>query len=190
MAFLKKLKHHGFTLRADKCKFFRTKVKLLGHMVTGQGVAPCPEITNKVEEFRNFTTVKQMQSFLGLVGYYRQYIPAFAQVTTPLRDAMEAGKATKGKTIIWSEECEAARLKLVNALQQGPPHGPLMHPDFNQPFRIAADGCVKPGGVGAILEQEAPAPAPPGTFRQVAYCSKALTALQRAWDVSRIEAYG
>ena len=95
MAFLKKLKHHGFTLRADKCKFCRTRVKLLGHIGTGEGGAPRPEYTNNVEQFRNFSTVKQLQSFLGLVGYYRQYIPSFVQVTTPLRDAMEAGKATK-----------------------------------------------------------------------------------------------
>ena len=152
-AFLTKLKHHGFTLRADKCKFFMTRVKLLGHMVDGEGVGPCPELTDKVAAFKNFTTVKQMQAFLGLVGYYRQYIPAFAQVTTPLRDATEAGKATKSKLIVWTTECEKARLTLVDALQKGPPHGPLLHPDFSQPFRIVSDGCVKPGGVGAVLEQ-------------------------------------
>jgi Reverse transcriptase (RNA-dependent DNA polymerase)/RNase H-like domain found in reverse transcriptase len=185
MAFLLKLKFHGFTLRADKCRFFQTKVKLLGHMVDGKGVYPCEEYTNKVAQFRDFRTVKQLQSFLGLAGYYRQYVKGFAQMTTPLRELLEASKGDK--LIVWNSACEGGRLKLVAALQQGSPNGPLMHADFSRPFRIASDGCCDPGGVGAILEQEDLDD--PGKFRPVAYTSKALTKQQMHWDVSRIEAF-
>jgi DNA polymerase-3 subunit delta' len=38
---------------------------------------------------------REAQSFLGLVGYYRKYIPGYAQLKTPIRDAIEAGKPAR-----------------------------------------------------------------------------------------------
>ena len=64
----------GFTLRLDKCVFFRSRIKLLGHLVSRDGISASPDYVQKVSDFQTFRRVKDVQSFLGLAGYYRSYI--------------------------------------------------------------------------------------------------------------------
>jgi hypothetical protein len=63
--------------------------------------------------------------------------------------------------------------------------GPLAHPRFDREFIFACDGCQCPGDVGGCLEQRQD----DGTIRPEGCASRALTATQLKWDVSRIEAW-
>ena len=60
------------------------RVKYLGHIVSEDGVATDPEKVQAVKEWRTPTQLKELQAFLGTVGYYRQYLPDFATVAKPL----------------------------------------------------------------------------------------------------------
>ena len=67
-----------------------SRCPFLGHRITAEGAAP---ITRHVEAVQNFSRPqdkKQLQSFLGLVNFYRRFIPAAAKILLPLSDALRA----------------------------------------------------------------------------------------------------
>jgi hypothetical protein len=51
--------------------------------------------------WKPLTTVRQIQSFLGLAGYYRRFIPDFSRITKPLIELLKKGVKFK-----WSQKCE------------------------------------------------------------------------------------
>jgi hypothetical protein len=67
---LQRLSDHQLYAKLSKCEFWLWEIKFLGHTISQDGVSVDPE---KVQEVMNWTptTVRQIRSFLGLVGYYR-----------------------------------------------------------------------------------------------------------------------
>jgi hypothetical protein len=64
------LEDANLKLKLAKCKFLRTSVDFLGHVISTDGIAPDP---SKVEAIKNYPqprTVRELHSFLGLASYY------------------------------------------------------------------------------------------------------------------------
>ena len=62
-------------------------VKVLGHIVSGGKVMPSKEKIEAVERMEPPKTVKGVQKFLGLSGYYRRFVKVdFAKIAKPLHD--------------------------------------------------------------------------------------------------------
>ena len=80
-------------------------MEFLGHQVGGDVITPSRDNLEKVRNTPRPTTKKQVRSFLGLVGYYRDHIPAFAEISAPLTDLLKKGKA---EHIQWREAQEHA----------------------------------------------------------------------------------
>lgn len=72
------------TIKLKKWQFGREKVHYLGHVVGGEEVQPEPGEARAVQEYPTPTTKKDVQAFLGLVRYYRRFIPQFASIAAPL----------------------------------------------------------------------------------------------------------
>ena len=70
---LKRLRAANLKLKPSKCELFRDEVKYLGHIVSSHGVSTDPEKIDAIKAWSSPTSVKDLQSFLGLAGYYRQY---------------------------------------------------------------------------------------------------------------------
>jgi len=68
----------------SKCALFQLEVQYLGHVVGGNGVATDPETVWAVEDWATSQDLIGLRAFLGLVGYYWQYMPDFAGITQPL----------------------------------------------------------------------------------------------------------
>ena len=74
------LKDGGLTAKPSKCVWGKTKLEYLGHMI-GEGLMAIPEA--RVQYVRNFcrpVTSNEFRSYLGLMGYYRKFIPGFATI--------------------------------------------------------------------------------------------------------------
>jgi hypothetical protein len=75
----------------------------LGHTISQDGISVDPEKVQEVMDWKPPTTVRQIQSFLGLGGYYRQFILDFSRIAKPMTELLK-----KGVKFEWSKKCEEA----------------------------------------------------------------------------------
>jgi hypothetical protein len=90
------------------------------------------------------TTVTKVRSFLGLAGYYRQFIEGFSKIAKPMTSLLEKGREFK-----WDEKCQDSFDQLKMRLMSPPV---LVMPDQQKGFDIYCDACGQ--GLGCVLMQE------------------------------------
>ena len=81
---MERIKTSGLRLEPSICEYFNPKLEYLGHVITTDGVKPNPEKLSAVQNFKQFITVKDVQSFSGLAGYERKFIKNFSSIARPL----------------------------------------------------------------------------------------------------------
>ena len=99
MVFLR-LREANLRLGHKTCTLARTSVTFLGHLVSEEGLRLDPRLLESIWEIQPPTSVTQVRSFLGLVGYYRRFIKGFSKIAAPLNKLLE-----KNKPFIWTDEC-------------------------------------------------------------------------------------
>ncbi|GFX93250.1 retrovirus-related Pol polyprotein from transposon 17.6 [Trichonephila clavipes] len=77
---------YDLEMKFKKCQFLRRKVEFLGHVVENKTIHPLTAKTIAVKKFPVPITVKQVQRFLGLNGYFRKFIPAHSEIAKSLSD--------------------------------------------------------------------------------------------------------
>ncbi len=73
--------------------FGQSSVEFLGHLVSAEGAAPMEKHVAAVKKFPQPTTVKELQGYLGLINFYRRFLPAVARILVPLTDVLKGGGA-------------------------------------------------------------------------------------------------
>lgn len=106
---------------------------------------PAIEKLKAVEDAPRPSTKKEVRSFLGLLGYYRKFVPNFATVAAPLSDLTKKGVPNKFE---WTLMCENAFRTLKSRLLSSPI---LRLPDLSKSFILRTDASNH--GVGAVLMQ-------------------------------------
>lgn len=99
-----KLREHGLKIEAEKCQFFQSRVKYLGHVVSAEGVATDPAKTEAVSQWPTPRMLKELRSFLGFASYYRRFVHGFA-AAAPLHKLVDeiSGKGKNKKGTITNE---------------------------------------------------------------------------------------
>lgn len=87
-----RLREHHLKIKISKCQFLRDEILFLGHKITKEGLLPDPRKVHAVLDFPPPTTVKKLQSFLGLANYYRKFIREFANVAEPLNKLLRSNE--------------------------------------------------------------------------------------------------
>ena len=149
----------GLKANPKKSELGLTEVLFLGHVVDQHGIRPNPEKISAVQKFLPPTNITEVRSFLGLVNYYRRFIPDMARIALPIQNLTR-----KDVTFIWTDACEAAFRRLKELLTSAPL---LRRPDFDHPFLLQTDW--QPTGMGAILSQKID-----NVEHVIAYASKSL----------------
>ncbi|GKC42238.1 ty3-gypsy retrotransposon protein [Tanacetum coccineum] len=129
-----KLQEHQFHAKASKCVFGVTDISFLGHRISGQGVAPEAEKIAAIQQWPQPSSFTTIRAFLGLTGYYRRFVPHYAQIAAPLTDIL------KMKDFQWTEAADAAFKELKANMQQ---LITLALPNFTKPFDVTTDASVK-----------------------------------------------
>jgi hypothetical protein len=69
--------------------FWLKEVPFLGHIISVEGIAVDPSKVQEVLDWKSPRSVTQIHSFLGLVGYYRRFIPNFSKIAKPMTQLLE-----------------------------------------------------------------------------------------------------
>ena len=98
-----RLRSYGLQLKSSKCHLFRASVPFLGHIVGRRGLECDPKKIEDVKSWPVPDCLKSVRQFLGFVGYYRRFIPRFADIATPL-----VYLTGKDVPFVWDTSCSAA----------------------------------------------------------------------------------
>lgn len=155
---LKKLHELGFKVSRKKLQCCRQVVSFLGRMLSPRGTGVSSDHRQTILHHAKPVTVKNMLSFLGLTGYSRQYVPAYGELTAPLRAMVnEHGLRNLKANLTWTTEGEHAFIRLKQTLANA---ADLAVPDYTLPFYLdvsettrTANGVLfqKKGGGRQIL---------------------------------------
>jgi hypothetical protein len=100
---LQKLREHRFYAKMSKCEFWMKQVAFLGHVISKGGIFMDPSKVQDVLSWNAPTSVGDIQSFLGLAGYYQRFIEGFLKISRPMTELLEKDKKFK-----WTPVCEAS----------------------------------------------------------------------------------
>ena len=138
------LRKFGLKMKREKCSFFKKHIQYLGHLVLEKGFEPLPEKLESIKNMPAPRTAKEVKQFLGLIGYYRKFVPCFADISRPLT------KLTRHNfNFDWTEQCQKAFNHLRELLMEYPI---LRYPDPKQGYILYTDTS----GIGwsGVLMQE------------------------------------
>jgi hypothetical protein len=138
---LTRLREHQLYAKFSKCAFWMEEIQFLGNVLFAKRITVDPSKVKDILEWKPPTTVHQVLSFLGLVGYYRRFIPDFSKLVKPIRSLLK--NDTKFN---WSSICNEAFEQLKVLLTTAPV---LAQPDIEKPFDVYCD--TSGSGLGCVL---------------------------------------
>jgi len=138
-----RLRAAGITVNPAKCQFCRTKVKLLGHVISESGIEKDPSHIKAIQEFPVPSCIKSLRRFLGLAGWCREFIKDFSNIAAPLFDLTK-----KGVKFNWTHLHQSSFNKIKEGIVEDIT---LAIPDYDLPFILRTDASDK--GLGAVLCQ-------------------------------------
>jgi hypothetical protein len=141
---LQRLRDYKLYAKFSKCEFWLDSVKFLGNIISKEGISMDPSKVQEVIDWKPPKSVHQIRSFLGLVGYYRRFIPDISRIAKPMTELLK-----KGVKFVWSEECDKAFHTLREHLTST---SVLTQPDMSKPFEVFCDASGT--GLGCVLMQE------------------------------------
>lgn len=103
---LQRCREKCLKISIKKCTLLKNEVSYLGHLVTDQGVLSNPAKIEIIKTHSTPTTKKQLQSFMGLMKYYRRVIPGVAAICAPLHALLR-----KVARYIWTDICKSRQDK-------------------------------------------------------------------------------
>jgi transposase InsO family protein len=174
---LQKLAAANWAVKLQKCKFGRKDVLYLGHVVDGTGIRTNPDLIKAVQESAAPTNRKQVQSWLGLTGYYRQFIDKYATIAEPLQRLVRSDVKFE-----WNSDQQQAFEALKKALTSAPV---LHHYDPSRECAIRLDVDASGPAIGAVFSQRAD----DGLDHPVAFGSHLLDDRQKHWSIAERECY-
>jgi hypothetical protein len=143
-------------------------VIFLGHVILAGGICVDPGKVEAVLKWEKPTNVTEIQSFLGLAGYYRRFIKGFSTIASPLT------KLTRKEVrFIWSKECEESFQELKRRLILAPV---LALPFGTEGFMVYSDASRR--GLGCVLMQYE---------KVIAYASRQLKPHEVNYPVHNLE---
>ena len=165
-----RLANFALKVNQKKCLFLKSSVPFLGHVVSADGLQIYPSKVQLIMDWKAPTNLKELMSFLGMVNYYREFIPNFSSLAVPLT------QLTRHDTP-WdfNEECLSSFLALKEAFRSG---DILMQPDRDEEFYVECDASDY--AIGSVLQQKDKAT---NLLRPIAFYSRKLTKPELNYEI-------
>jgi hypothetical protein len=155
------LQDAGLRINPAKCTFMVSSLSFLGHNLDASGISPMEKHVKALADFPPPADLKDLQRFLGLINFYRRFLPGIAGTLQPLTDLLRGNP----KTLNWSDTAvtafKAAKAALISATA-------LAHPLPGAVISLAADASDT--HIGGVLQQLSS-----GSWQPLAFFSRKLS---------------
>lgn len=168
---LERLRKHRLYASPKKCSFMNEEAEFLGLVVGRDGIRVQPRKVEVIQNWPRPINLTELRSFLGLVQFFRRFIPNFSARAAPLSALLQKRSGIRS----WDDRAQAAFADLKSALITAPI---LVPPDWARPFRVHIDASQF--AVGATLTQVDDE----GRDRVIAFTSKKLTAAEQNYTAN------
>ena len=175
----KRLERFGLKMKREKCDFFKKHIQYLGHFITEEGFTSLPEKLESIRKMPRPKTPKEVKQFLGLIGYYRKFVPRFSDIARSLTNLTRQDVDFK-----WTEKCDKAFMHLKELLME---HPILRYPDPEHGYTLFTDAS----GIGwaGVLTQEFTDDKGKKKHHPISYVSGQFRGSQQNWAALTKEAY-
>ena len=170
---LTKLQAAGLKLSIEKCCFGVPSVAYLGYVIDREGIHPTQDKVRAITEAPAPTNVSQLRAFLGLLNFYRRFLPQASSMLEPLNRLLQAKTPWT-----WGKEQESTFLNCKQTLMNS---NVLVHFDPRLPLVVVADSSFY--GIGAVLCHLID-----GEERPIYFASRTLTSSERGYSQLEKEA--
>ena len=161
MAVLQKLDKAGLKLKREKCEFNKSQVEYLGHVISSRGIQSSESKVAAIRDAPPPTSVTELKAFLGLLSYYRKFLPNLSSVLEPLYELLQKQRQWSRGTRQMKAFLEAKQKLLQSDF--------LVHYDLKKAVILCCD--ASPAGVGVCLSHVMA----DGTERPIAFASRTLS---------------
>jgi len=169
---LRCLQENNMRVNKEKMQLGLEEVKLLGVTINGKEQIPWEVKKNKALEYPEPKTIQELRRFLGLAGWFRQFIKNYAEITAELFEAL------KKKRFKWTPGMGIAFEKIKKELREAKN---LRLANYNKKFILKTDASNV--GIGAVLMQEDEE----GKQRPIQWASKKLTETEKRYGITEKE---
>lgn len=163
---LETCRSQNLKLNAKKTKLCTNEVEYIGHLLTDKGIKISDEKVRAVVEMPEPSSIKNVQTLLGMVTYTCKFLPGLSSVTEPLRQLIKDSN-NPGFEFHFDEPHKEAFRELKKLMSTAPV---LKYYSLTEPVTISCDASQS--GLGAVLMHNS---------SPVAYASKALTTTEYAY---------
>ncbi|CAC5422384.1 unnamed protein product [Mytilus coruscus] len=175
-----RLQAAGLKLGPKKCHFAQKSCLFLGHLISKDGIQPPPDRITAVQEYPSPRSVRELRRALGLLNWFKKFIPNFSAEIEPLTKLLR-----KNAKFRWTSEQENAFTKLKSLLINSPI---LAFPNFHTEFYLAVDTSSK--GIGYMLYQYQETASDSKAVSVIRFGSKSLSKWQRSYGPTKLELLG
>lgn len=170
---LQRLQKFGLTINVQKSVIGEKTVKFLGYNISEKGTIPDEERVTVIQNYKQPKTVKELRRFLGMINFYRRWIPRAARSQGILNNYLKQSTKNDKRPIEWTAEAEEAFERCKTELTEATM---LTHPRLNATLALTTD--ASDNAIGAVLEQKEE----DNKWAPISYFSKRLSPAQRNYS--------
>lgn len=146
---LQALNEANLKVQLDKSEFLQKSVEFLGYIITKDGIQPNEKKIEIIKKWPEPKSIKEVRSFLGIIGYYRRFVKDFAKIAKPLTNLLRGERNIDSKRAIKLDNKAKESFETLKTILTS--SDILIYPDFKKPFLITTDASNY--AIGAVLSQ-------------------------------------
>jgi cleavage and polyadenylation specificity factor subunit 1 len=177
-----RLHTYGSIINPTKCVFRASEVTFLGYKISAEGSRPLAERVVHLQDYSLPQTVNQLRRFLGMLNFYRRFLPHAAAHQAPLHAILSGPRVKGSHPINWTPDLT----KAFDACMASLSHATLLaHPGPSAPLALVTDASTS--ALGAVLQQRIT-----NAWQPFAFFSKKINPAQQkysAYDRELLAAY-
>lgn len=144
-----RLSQYGVLVNVNKCCFGSPEVTFLGYKITAEGTRPLETKIQVIQEYPPPKTAKGLRRFLGMINFYRRFLPNIAEAQAPLHSMLAGPNIKASTTLTWTPVLLDAFEKCKSTLSKTTL---LAHPVHDVPLALVTDASN--AALGAVLQQK------------------------------------